>query len=105
MIANPEYGQILNYDSPPFFSVNGDRFEPIFETLAEAEAEKDRLLSKLPYVEVLMTNLENKEIKNFYNEEIQALYLQERQVYLTWLALPFYKKLFRKKPEAIYFKR
>jgi hypothetical protein len=103
LLINSEFGQVLNEEGN--LHIRGQKyFRPKLETLELAIKEKDRLLEKYIYAGVIITNLDTGEKSDeFYNEELGPKFDEEKKEYRKWVSLPFYKRLFTKKPNFKYY--
>ncbi len=102
-LINSEFGQVLNAEGNLF--IRGTKeFCPRFNTITEALNEKDLLLKKYTYAGVIVTDLESGEIwGEFVNDELGAKFYREKQEFYKWMHLPFYKRIFTKKPRFKYY--
>ncbi len=102
-LFNSEYGQVLNSEGKLYIE-GKDRFHPRFETIEQAEQERDRLLKKYVYAGVSITNLEtNEKSEEYFNTEIGPLYQKEQDKYNKWLC-SFWRRNFTQKPKLKYYK-
>ena len=102
-LINSEFGQILNEEGDLYIQGTKEFF-PVFESMDEVLLEKDRLLDKFIYASVSIKNLDTGEVlKDFYNETLGPKFSQEKKEYYTWAHLPFYKRLFKKRPVFKYY--
>ncbi len=103
ILINAEFGQVLNEEGD--LHIRGTtEFRPKFNTLEEAELERDKLLNKYIYAGVVIYNLETGEPSiEYMNEELGPRFHDEKRTYYQWASLPFYKRIFVKKPIFKYY--
>ena len=103
ILINLEFGQVLNEDGD--LQISSQKvFRPKFKTLEEAITEKEKLLEKYIYAGVAIINIETGEQSGeYYNEEFGPKFREEKQRYYKWAHLPFYKRIFTKKPIFKYY--
>ncbi len=103
MLLNAEFRQVLNENGE--LHVQGKKeFRPKYDTLEDAIIEKDKLLNKYIYAGVIIKTLETDGVvQEYYNEDLWPKYIYEKQVFYRWTHLPFYKRIFTKKPVFKYY--
>jgi len=102
-LINAEFGQTLNANGD-LHQKGSEDFSPQFDTIEEAIFEKDRLLHKYIYAGVIVTDMGSGSVfREFYNEALGRKFIDEKHKYYEWLHLPFYKRIFRRKPVFEYY--
>lgn len=75
-----------------------------FETEKEALAEKDKLLTLIPWQTCQVCEGRSENVKTYSNEVVVSEYLLELDAWRTYLSLPWFKRLFKDKPVLKYVK-
>jgi len=73
-----------------------------FDAIEEALSYKDNLLNKFPFGEVSIVHGDDETV--YRDEENLKIYLKERTETYRWIALPFFVKWFKKKPNCKIYK-
>jgi len=103
ILVNTEFGQVLN-EYGDLYSSGETEFRPQFISLEDALKEKNRLLKEYIYAGVIIRDIESSEnIQEHYNEELGPKFSEEKQESYKWVHLPFYKRIFTKKPVFKYY--
>ena len=101
-LLDSQYGHILNSEGRKVATKDTEYF-PEFETLKEAEKEKDRILEKYVFGMVQITNMEDDTFTYHINEKKGPLYDKEVEKYSKWINSLWRKYIF-KKPKLKYYK-
>ena len=100
---NMEHRQILNKNGDLFLK-GQDSFYPEFKTFEEAVKYKDQLLKTYIYAGVTIANLKTNEVsEDYFHEKFANFFIKEKHEYQNWVNLPFYKRIFVKKPITNYY--
>jgi hypothetical protein len=103
-LVEPTTGKVLNSNGEYFDSRQVLDYTNTYKNLEEAIISKDELLRKVVWACVQIYDESTGEEKFYSNKEIEQQYIKEKQVLNEYLVLPWYKKLFVKKPLLKYVK-
>lgn len=95
-------GILLNQDGSR--SLNGQRWQPIFDSEEKAIELKDSLLEQFAIGECMIENLETKESARYSDQARVDQYMTERQKYFEYQSLSWIKKRATKEPELQLYK-
>lgn len=103
-LLKPTTGQIIHSCEEPYDTDKVFSYKVRFKTLEEALSAKDDLLKKVEWAVVQIYNSSSNEDTFYSNRDIEQQYISEITAMNKYRALPWYKKLIKKKPKLTYLK-